>query len=301
VAATPLNLVNGFLGSGKTTFLLHYLGTFSGERKIAVIQNEFSSSGIDGEILRHNTGAYQLLEINNGSVFCVCLLGSFIDSLASFIEDYSPDEIIMESSGMSDPVSIGQIFQSPKLRGKVYLGYSWTIVDALNFNKVTSIRSRLEHQVRIADTVVVNKCDLAADEAETVLQTVKKINPFASFEKTSYARIDFKDKKNAMKFFPAPERSASSRPDLQSVVIKSSRTITRENLVKFIDSVKDDFIRCKGFVSITGNRKIMVQGSFREYNFSDVDWFSGITELVGIGNFNEKINYSEKFEDFCSL
>ena len=120
----PLNLINGFLGSGKTTFLLHYLDTFAKGRKIGVIQNEFSPAGIDGELITQQGKAYQLLEVNNGSVFCVCLLGGFINSLSSFIDDYAPDEIIMEASGMSDPVSIGQIFQSPILKNKVFLGYS---------------------------------------------------------------------------------------------------------------------------------------------------------------------------------
>ena len=112
----PLRLITGFLGSGKSTFLMNYLDAFSSSRKIAVIQNEFSSASIDGQLIRQNNGVYKMLEINNGSVFCVCLLGSFIDSLAAFIEDNNPDEIIMEASGMSDPISIGQIFQSIKLK-----------------------------------------------------------------------------------------------------------------------------------------------------------------------------------------
>jgi G3E family GTPase len=300
MASIPLQLVNGFLGSGKTTFLLHYLDTFSRERKIAVIQNEFSSSGIDGEIIRHHYGTYSMMEINNGSVFCVCLLGSFIDSLAAFIQDNSPDEIIMEASGMSDPVSIGQIFQSPKLKDKVYLGYSWTIVDARNFNRIISIRSRLEHQVRIADTVIINKCDLAANESDSVVKAVKKINPFASIISTSYAKIDFEEKKNPLKFFPAADNTDSHKPNLQSVVIKSNCTISKLNLKNFIDTVKGDFIRCKGFVNTGKNQKIMIQGSFEDYTFEEVGWFAGGTELVGIGSFSETKNYTEIFETFCN-
>ena len=296
----PLNLINGFLGSGKTTFLLHYLDTFARGRKIGVIQNEFSPAGIDGELIAQQGKAYKLLEVNNGSVFCVCLLGGFINSLSSFIDDYAPDEIIMEASGMSDPVSVGQIFQSLKLKNKVFLGYSWTIVDAQNFHKVTAIRSRLEHQIRIADTVIVNKSDIAGGNIELVINAVKKINPFAAVERSSFARIGFEGKKNPLVFFPSEESTESCRPDLQSVVIKTNQIISLEKLKLFIESVKIDFIRFKGFVNIAKAEKVVVQGIYDDYSVSNVEWFSGSTELVGIGQFTGNHNYTETFEKYCN-
>jgi G3E family GTPase len=295
----PLHLINGFLGSGKTTFLLHYLDTFASARKIGVIQNEFSSAGIDGELITRQGKAYSLLEVNNGSVFCVCLLGGFIDSLSSFIDDWAPDEIIMEASGMSDPVSIGQIFQSPKLKNKVFLGYSWTIVDARNFHKLTAIRSRLEHQIRIADTVVVNKSDLVEEDIELVINDVKKINPFALVQRSSHANINFVEQKNGFKFFPAEESTESCRPDLQSVVIKTNSIITLVKLKQFIESVKTDFVRCKGFVNTDKDKKIVIQGIFDDYSFKEVEWFAGSTELIGIGKFSDNQNFTETFEKYC--
>jgi G3E family GTPase len=294
----PFHLITGFLGSGKTTFLMHYLDAFSNDRKIGAIQNEFSSASVDGIAIRQNKGAYQMLEINNGSVFCVCLLGSFIESLSSFIDDFKPDEIIMEASGMSDPVSIGQIFQSPKLRNKVYLHYSWTIVDSKNFDKVKTIRTALEHQIRIADTIVVNKSDLV-DDMESVIKEVKKINPFASIEQTSFGLVNFDRMKRSSKFFLAKDNLHSSRPDLKSAVIKSTRLIRQEELKEFIDSVKSDFIRFKGYVNTGINSKVIVQGTFEDYNVESVEWFPGITEMVGIGSVNEVRNYTQEFENYC--
>lgn len=295
----PLRLITGFLGSGKTTFLINYLDTFSDGRKIGVIQNEFSSSSIDGMIVRQNKGVYKMLEINNGSVFCVCLLGSFIESLAAFIKDNNPDEIIMEASGMSDPTSIGQIIQSLKLRDQVYLDYTWTIVDANNFFKVKAIRSRLEHQIRVANTVVVNKTDLAGSEIDFVIESVKKINPFATVEKSSFAHINIDTKKNTFNFFPAEKSVEICRPDLQSVIIKSSRIIKPEKLRSFINSVKDDFIRVKGYVNIDKDKKVSVQGIFDDFSYLEVDWFPEITELIAIGSFNDSENYTKKFETYC--
>ena len=296
----PLHLVTGFLGSGKTSFLEHYLDTFSEARKIGVIQNEFSSAGVDSVITRRNKGVYRMMEVNNGSVFCVCLLGGFIDSLAAFIDDNAPDEIIMEASGLSDPVSIGQIFQTDKLRDKVYMGHSWSIVDAKNFEKLSAIRSRLEHQIRVADTVVINKCDLAENVGiSVIIAEVKRINPFAKIENSSFARIPFEQGKSALKFFPTHENKDSYRPDIQSVVIKSSRTISLEKLKAFMASEKQSFIRCKGFVNTEKSQKVLVQGSFDNYTFEDVEWFPGVTEIIAIGYFPEAYNYTSKFENYC--
>jgi G3E family GTPase len=241
-----------------------------------------------------------MLEINNGSVFCVCLLGGFVDSLAAFIEDYFPDEILMEASGMSDPVSIGQIFQSPKLRHRVYLGHAWTIVDALNFNKVLAIRSRLENQIRIADTVVINKTDLAGKDLDALVAAVKKINPYALVEQCSFARISFEKQGNRSGIFPSGESQESCRPDLQSVVIKSNRIIQPEGLETFAESVRDDFIRFKGYANTGIKQKTAVQGVFGNFTLSPVSWFPGPTELVGIGHLRETINYTGKFEGYCS-
>ncbi len=149
MSAIPLQLVTGFLGSGKTTFLKNYMNEFSGSRRIGIIQNEFSELNVDRIELEQNNPGFEILEVNNGSVFCVCLLGSFVDSLSEFIDQVHPDELIMEASGMSDPLSIGQILQSPKLKQKVYLDRVWCLVDAVNFKRISSIQTRINHQIRI--------------------------------------------------------------------------------------------------------------------------------------------------------
>jgi G3E family GTPase len=295
----PFHLVTGFLGSGKTAFLMHYLNTYGESRKVGVIQNEFSPAGVDGTLVRNSGGAYRLLEVNNGSVFCVCLLGSFIDSLAAFLDAHEPDEIIMEASGMSDPISIGQIFQSEKLKNRVFLGQCWSVVDALNFDRVKAIRSRLENQIRVADVVVINKCDLIPQPMDGLKAAVRKINPFARIEMCTFGQIALNNASKARHFFPAAMNDDSHRPDLQSAVIRSTRLITLENLHRFVDGYKSKLIRCKGYVNVGPDQKIFVQGVFETYSFLPVEWFAGNTELVMIGHFNETEIHTHHFEYLC--
>ncbi len=294
----PLHLVTGFLGSGKTSFLKHYLNAFGQLRKIAIVQNEFSPVNIDGRELS-TTSHYRLLEINNGSAFCVCLLGSFIQSLATFIEEVQPDELLMEASGLSDPIGVGQIFQSPQLKGKVFLHHLWCVIDAQNFDRLAALRFRMEHQLQIADTIVVNKTDLAGEKIHGVVETIKKLNPFAQILCGSFAQIDLNTVKKALTFLPAGDQSSAGRPNLDSLVIKTTRKITRAGLDTFIATIKEKCIRCKGFVNLREEKTLFVQGVFDDYSITEVAQTNRPSELILIGNFNPHINYQSIFEEYC--
>ena len=101
---TSVFLITGFLGSGKTTFLTQAIRFYNGKKKIGVIQNEFAPANLDGkELIRTVDQKFDLLEINNGSAFCVCLLSDFLSSLEQFITQYQPDILFIEASGLSDP------------------------------------------------------------------------------------------------------------------------------------------------------------------------------------------------------
>jgi G3E family GTPase len=300
MSAIPLQLVTGFLGSGKTTFLKNYLDEFSGQRKIGIIQNEFSEVNVDSFELQQKNADFRILEVNNGSVFCVCLLGSFIGSLAAFIDQHQPDELILEASGMSDPLSIGQIFQSPLLKNKVYLDHVWCLADALNFEKISTLQTRVVHQIRIADTIVVNKSDLAEDKIDAVIQRIKYLNPFATILATSYARIDFDRKKSVMKFFPSGEKAENGRPDIESLVFKSNRPISPEKLNEFLKLIHAECIRSKGYINLASGAKVFLQGSFDQFTIQEVESFIAPTEFVVIGSFTKEQTYQKLFENLCA-
>ena len=102
----PFHIISGFLGSGKTTLLKRIIEKYSDNAKIGIIQNEFAPANIDGVELKKSGDNFTLLEINNGSVFCVCLLGDFLRSLEKFINENTPDILVIECSGLSDTTSI---------------------------------------------------------------------------------------------------------------------------------------------------------------------------------------------------
>lgn len=298
----PLYLVTGFLGSGKTSFLKHFLLQNEGKMgKLAVIQNEFSSVNIDRREIQQ-MGNYRILEVNNGSVFCVCLLGSFVTSLAAFIDEVEPDGLIMEASGMSDPVSIGQIFQAESLKDRVYLAHVWSVVDARNFSRITFLRNRILHQLRIADTIIINKTDLAGEKTTMVVEEVKQINPFAQVVTATYAQVPVHGLKKALNLFPSGwgKGQQSTRPDLESVVIKTGREIDPGKLDFFTGRIKDQNIRCKGYVKIRDGQLVFLQGVYDEFSVRPLPGLTGITELVVLGKFGRELNLQSLFETYCS-
>lgn len=300
MSSIPLQLVTGFLGSGKTTFLKNYLEKFAGSRRIGIIQNEFSGLNVDAAELKQANDSYEILEVNNGSVFCVCLLGSFMGSLANFIDQVHPDELIMEASGMSDPLSIGQILQSPELKEKIFLDQVWCLVDAVNFGRMTRLNTRLNHQVRIADTIIINKMDLVKETDEPITRLVKKLNPFAKILASSFAKINIESAKPILKFYPASENAENFRPDIESQVIKSNRLISREKMEAFLKLASPDCMRGKGYINLDSGEKVFMQVSFEQIVFQNAEPFSSPTEFVLIGNFQEKISFQKIFDSFCT-
>ena len=172
----PFHIISGFLGSGKTTFLKRIIEQYAAQKKIGIIQNEFAPSNIDGTELKKSGEDFKLLEINNGSVFCVCLLGDFIRSLEKFIDEYKPDVVIIEASGLSDTTSITEIVAAGTLAEKIYLASNWCIVDAHNFAKVGTMEQRVSQQLRMADVCVINKVDLVKEGLESIESKIKKVN-----------------------------------------------------------------------------------------------------------------------------
>lgn len=228
------------------------------------------------------------------------LIRGFVDSLAEFIDQIQPDELILEASGMSDPLSIGQILQSPKLKQKVYLDRVWCLVDAVNFKRISSLQTRVNHQIRIADTVIINKTDLADPKDEGLEMQIRKLNPFTSIILTSFARVGFEQGKSTMKFMPVHEVTEAGRPDLESQVIKSTRTIRREKLDEFLTLLIPGCIRYKGYVNLAENQKVFLQGSFDRVTLQEIDFFASPTEFVIIGNFTEKQSFQKLFDSFCN-
>lgn len=278
----PFHIISGFLGSGKTTFLKRIIEQYATEKKIGIIQNEFAPSNIDGVELKKSSRDFKLLEINNGSVFCVCLLGNFVKTLEVFIDEYQPDIIIIEASGLSDTTSISEIISASSLSNKIYLASNWCIVDAQNFAKVGLMKQRVSHQLRMADVVVINKTDLIKNGITQIIGEIQKINPFAEIRETTFCKIDFEIGNSAINKFYFSEVKTMPRPEVNSMVIKSGRKISRNSLNIFLNEWAPKSYRIKGFINLTENKTAAIQCTINSIEIIKMENAFHPTELVAI-------------------
>lgn len=280
----PFHIISGFLGSGKTTFLKRIIEKYASETKIGIIQNEFAPANIDGVELKHSGKDFNLLEINNGSVFCVCLLGDFVRSLEKFIDEYQPDIVIIEASGLSDTTSISEVISVGSLNEKIYLASNWCVVDAQNFAKVGLMRQRVNHQLRMADVVVINKIDLVETGVEYIRQEIKKSNPFAEIRETTFCSIDFELGNSALNKFYFGEIQAMPRPEVNSMVIKSGRKLSRNSLELFLNEWAPKAYRIKGFVNLKEGKTAAIQCTFDSVKIIEIENAFYPTELVAMSD-----------------
>jgi len=309
----PFVLVTGFLGSGKTSMLLDLVRRYSGQFRLAIIQNEFAPGHVDGSTLKQSGQPFDLLEINNGSVFCACLLGDFIARLAPFIEMHQPDLILLEATGLADPVSLGQVLQAPELSDKIYLAGSWCLIDALNFQRIIGSVSRARHQVRIADIVWINKTDLV-ESTDEIRNKILEINPFANILETTFGstgQINLADITKPMSL-PFQEHGAQApsmdieavspvsetsegRPALGSCIVRSTRFFEEEKVRMFIadQSIQQD--RIKGYIRIDEFNTMAIQTVFKDISIRVIGGYEGPSELIVIGSGLNNREFSKQF------
>ncbi len=285
----PFYLVTGFLGSGKTTLLKNILRDWTDGKRIAIIQNEFAPTGTDGKELKREGKPFKLVEINNGSVFCVCTLGTFIQTLKKLIDEYKPEIIFLEASGLADPINIIELLQENTVKEKLSLSKILCVVDAVNFDKGLNKISRFKHQVMVADTIIVNKTDLHTGNLQELQNKLLLLNPFAEIIITHYCKLNLdellKDKNREHKAAKSfGEKESEGRPGIKTCVLRIHEKISREGLELFVKEMMKESARIKGVVNLSDNRIMGIQSVFEIFEMEEIDSYTGPTEIVAFGD-----------------
>ncbi len=171
----PITIISGFLGSGKTTLLNNILTNQKGI-KTAVLVNEFGEIGIDNELIIKTEE--EMIELSNGCI-CCSINGELVEAIEKLINaNNSLDYIIIETTGLADPLPVAMTLLGSDLRDKIRLDSIITLIDAENFNDV-ALESKIgRSQVIYGDILLLNKCDLVTKKniEETIykLKEIKK-------------------------------------------------------------------------------------------------------------------------------
>ncbi|MDI9830703.1 GTP-binding protein [Streptomyces sp. KAU_LT] len=183
----PVVVLAGFLGSGKTTLLNHLLH-HSGGTRIGAIVNDFGAIEIDALAVAGALGD-STVSLGNGCLCCAVdssELDGYLERLAR--PGTGIDVIVIEASGLAEPQELVRMLLASELPGIVYGGLV-EVVDAAEFDATRSRHPEIDRHLALADLVVVNKLDRAADR-ERVLGLVRELAEHAAVVPATYGRID---------------------------------------------------------------------------------------------------------------
>ncbi len=153
----PVTIISGFLGSGKTTLLNHILKNQQG-LKTAVLVNEFGEIGIDNDLIIE--AGEDMIELSNGCICCT-INGELLNTVNKILERSDGlDYLIVETTGLADPLPVAMTFAGGNLRDKVRLDSIITLVDAENFDFNMKPSNIAYSQILYGDILLLNKCDL---------------------------------------------------------------------------------------------------------------------------------------------
>lgn len=284
----PLVIVTGFLGSGKTSVLSNFLAHLSNTQKIAVVENEFAPSSIDGDILRNLKDNFVLKEINKGSIFCACKFSNFLDILKD-LADSDFDAVFVEPSGISDPIAISQVLDDKIINSRYYLQKIISVLDASRYLKGIYLLPEVKHQIEVADYVIINKIDLVTEsDVNEISSRVFAINPFAKIQKCEYGNFTINDlmDNNITGVYKRDIRGQLTKckdnPFISNVV-KISKPINIQKLITFLNGLDSDILRIKGYVSDEKGQSYIVQYLPGQIDIVPIYRETHISELICIG------------------
>ncbi len=185
---TSIDIVSGFLGAGKTTFIQKLLNEALKTEKVVLIENEFGEIGIDGGFLKDS--GIEIREMNQGCI-CCSLVGDFETSLSEVVEKYHPDRIIIEPSGVGKLSDIIGAVKSIAGKLEVELHAAVTVVDAQKAKLYSkNFGEFFNNQIQYAGAVVLSRTDVAKEEkVSEAVEIIKALNPKATVITTPAAEL----------------------------------------------------------------------------------------------------------------
>ena len=299
LAKTPVTIVTGFLGAGKTTLIRHLL-SHAGGRRLALIINEFGDVGVDGELLKGCADAAcpreAIIELANGCICCT-VADDFAPAVTALLaREPRPDHIVVETSGLALPKPLVKAFDWPDLRTKLTVDGVIAVVDAAavaegrfaddpariarqraadpSLDHDNPLEEVYEDQLLCADLVLLNKADLVAPDAlERLRLEIASSLPRAV--KIAATREGAIDPNVLLGVRAAAEDHLEARPshhdaegehdhdDFDTFVVAIPAARDPDALIDRLSEATQmhDILRIKGFVEVAGRpMRMLVQG-----------------------------------------
>ena len=199
-----VDIVSGFLGAGKTTFIKQLIDqVFKGE-KLVLIENEFGEIGIDGGFLKD--AGVEITEMNSGCICCT-LVGDFSEALKKVMKELAPDRVIIEPSGVGKLSDVVKAVEGVEDKADIEIGSAVTVVDGKKAKMyMKNFGEFFLNQVENAGTIVISRTQQMSDEKlEACVHMLREHNEKAAIITTPWDQLDKDMIRNALDHSAMPE------------------------------------------------------------------------------------------------
>lgn len=274
----PVTVIAGFLGSGKTTLLNHILGNHQG-LKIGVIVNEIGEIGIDSDLIIATDD--DMVELSNGCI-CCSLNSDLIGAVRRVLQrNQQIDYLLVECTGVADPLPIVLTFLRPDFRASTRVDSIIAITDAENFSLDLFASKAAHNQLRYADTILLNKCDLvSANRINDVERKISEIRDRARIVRTTRCLVSL-PLILGVGLFESDQYASNHRghfhasdDGFDSVAFEVHRPFDADKFQYFLEHISNNVFRAKGL--------LWIDGSDRKYIFHLVGQRFTLDETPGL-------------------
>lgn len=296
-----VDIVSGFLGAGKTTLIRQLIENRVYEDKVIVLENEFGSVNVDGELLEE-TGT----EVESIVASCICCSGADIlaRKLNEIAVEYGPRHLIIEPTGVARLSDLRRVFQYPGIRDIYRLNRVITVVDALNYPIWLKVSKEFfNNQIQFSDIICISKADECDPEQFSgLLKIIKATNPdsplFTDVDSlsVSWNSIHKKDKQH---FVYAMQNTRAE--NFETLLISSPAYFDINNLKILFEKIPEGLFgsvyRIKGYFMNKSGEYFAVNWIGNSYSLSRVEKLdSAGTNISIIGRDLKRDSLKNEFE-----
>jgi G3E family GTPase len=259
----PLLLLTGFLGSGKTSTLQHWLEkTGVSLKKTAVIINDFGTVNVDAALLSRRQ-----LELRSITGGCVCCQSfeDLVEQTAALAENPAIELAWIETSGLADPEEVFDHLSGPELQDRTVIRRLILVIDGSDFPCSWRGRAVQEEQVRYADLILLNKTDRIDEEkGRRIEETLRKLNPRARLVRSEHGRVDpdllsgagqTTLKGHGHEGHAHPHHHADHPHAASTLFLPLKEPVARGDFQRFLAHLPASVFRAKGFVRFTDSAR----------------------------------------------
>lgn len=250
----PVTIVTGFLGAGKTSLLNHILTGGHG-RRIAVLVNDFGRVNIDAALIQNREG--DVVSLENGCICCSLTDGLVAGVVRLIRREEPPEHILIETSGVSDPIEVATTFSDPELQPYAPLEGIVTVVDTELAPTLEGEMAPLaQRQVMAADVAILNKIDLVDEDGRQRARAwVRQFSPHVRMLEVSHGRVPPEllfDLGGATQF-QGVERHHDhhhDRPPFDTYTFESDQPLQVQQLHAVLSRLPQTIFRAKGLLNL---------------------------------------------------